>query len=196
MSPTANAQDEALRIFKASGALLEGHFILRSGRHSGRFFQCARVGERLDYVSRLAALLLQKWTSSESRSDFDTVVAIAMGGLVIGQELARQTQKRYLFLEKVEGRLALRRNFTIASGERVLLVEDVVTRGGRVHEALDIIRKAGGQTIGVAILVDRQETPSSFGVPLCSLVQLNFPTYPPEALPEALKCLPAVKPGS
>ncbi len=183
---------EILQIFRDSGALLEGHFILRSGLRSGHFFQCARVCEQLDKVTRLAELLLAK-TDLDS---FDTVLAPAMGGLVIGQEVARQAGKRFIFVEKVEDKLALRRNFKIQPGERLLVVEDVITRGGRVNEALDIIEAEGGVAAGVAVLVDRSEGQAAFRVPLTTLLAFSFPTYAPDSLPPELATIPAVKPGS
>ncbi|WP_309385316.1 orotate phosphoribosyltransferase [Cerasicoccus frondis] len=187
-----SVDQEVLQIFRDSGALLEGHFILRSGLRSGHFFQCARVCEQLDKVTRLAELLLEKIDTDS----FDTVLAPAMGGLVIGQEVARQAGKRFLFVEKVDDKLALRRNFKIADGERILVVEDVITRGGRVNEALDIVEAEGGAATGVAVLVDRSEGNASFRTPLTSLLEFSFPTYDPENLPPELAAIPAIKPGS
>ena len=138
------SQDEVLNIFTRTRALLTGHFVLRSGLHSGHYFQCAQVCQHMDAVERLAELLLAKVRGQGLR--FDTVLAPAMGGLVIGQELARQAKVRYIFAEKENNVLVLRRGFTFAPGERVLVMEDVVTRGGRVIECLDLIRKGGGTT--------------------------------------------------
>ena len=187
-----NPQDEALAIFEETGALLKGHFILRSGLRSGHFFQCAQVCQYLDKVTRLTELLLGKLKEVE----LDVVVAPAMGALVLGQEVARQLGKRFIFLEKVDDKLALRRNFKLANGERVLVVEDVVTRGGRVREALDIVQAHGCEVPAVAILVDRSESQTDFGIPLVSLVEMSFPTYEPDALPPELEALTPVKPGS
>ena len=125
--------DEVIRIFKESGALLEGHFLLRSGLHSAHFFQCAQVCQYMDKVTRLAELMLPMLKDYGAT----TVVGPAMGGLVIGQEVDRQLGLRFIFLEKVDDKLALRRNFTFKPGEKVLIVEDVITRGGRVIEALE-----------------------------------------------------------
>lgn len=185
-------QEEILQLFRDSGALLEGHFVLRSGLHSGHFFQCARVCEQLDKVTRLAELLLEKIPVGS----FETVVAPAMGGLVIGQELARQAGARFLFVEKVNDKLALRRNFQIKPGERILIVEDVITRGGRVEEALNIVEAEGGNTVGVAVLVDRSQGNTSFRVPHTSLMEMSFPTYEADKLPPELASIPAFKPGS
>ncbi|MFO7724117.1 MAG: orotate phosphoribosyltransferase [Oceanipulchritudo sp.] len=184
---------EILQIFKQTGALLEGHFILRSGLRSGHFFQCARVCEYPGKVTRLAELLIARLPDM---SEVRTVIAPAMGGLVIGQEVARQLGKRFIFAEKVDDRLALRRNFQITSGEPLLLVEDVITRGGRVQETLDLIDSRGGICEAVAVLVDRSEGKARFSAPLTSLLALNFPTYAPEDIPPELRNVPAVKPGS
>ncbi len=189
----ADTQDEVLDIFRSSGALLEGHFVLRSGLHSPSFFQCAQVGQYMDHISRLAELLLQRVGSLP----YDVVLAPAMGGLVIGQEVARQAGKRYIFAEKVNDRLELRRNFKIAGDERVLIVEDVITRGGRVDEALAIVRSCGASPVGVAVLVDRSGGQAQFGeVPLFALLEMTVPVYPPDAIPPELARLPAIKPGS
>ncbi len=187
-------QAEVLDIFTRTKALLHGHFVLRSGLHSGHYFQCAQVCQRLDAVTRLAEMLLAKLKSEGVH--FTTVLAPAMGGLVIGQEVARQAGARYIFAEKENNVLVLRRGFTLAPGETVLVVEDVVTRGGRVIESLNIIRGAGGRPVGVAMLVDRSAGTTRFDVPAVSLLELSFPTYPADQIPPALAALPIEKPGS
>jgi len=187
-------QQEILEIFTRTRALLQGHFVLRSGLHSGHYFQCAQVCQRLDAVERLAELLLAKVRAAGFK--FDTVLAPAMGGLVIGQEVARQAKARYLFAEKEDNALVLRRGFTLAANEPVLVVEDVVTRGGRVVECLELVRQAGGRVAGVAMLVDRSAGAARFEVPALSLLELSFPTYPADAVPEALAKIPVQKPGS
>jgi orotate phosphoribosyltransferase len=187
-------QQEILDIFTRTRALLQGHFVLRSGLHSGHYFQCAQVCQRMDAVERLAELLLAK-VRAEGLV-FSTVLAPAMGGLVIGQELARQAKARYIFAEKDNNVLVLRRGFTLAAGEPVLVVEDVVTRGGRVLESLEIVRQAGGTAVGVAMLVDRSAGAARFTVPAVSLLELSFPTYPADAVPEWLAKMPVEKPGS
>ncbi|MEO5958614.1 MAG: orotate phosphoribosyltransferase [Opitutaceae bacterium] len=188
------SQQEILDIFTRTRALLTGHFVLRSGLHSGHYFQCAQVCQHMDAVERLAELLLAKVRAQGIA--FTTVLAPAMGGLVIGQELARQAKARYIFAEKENNLLAMRRGFALATGERVLVLEDVVTRGGRVVECLDIIRRAGGTAAGIAMLVDRSAGTAKFDVPAVSLLELSFPTYAAEALPEALAKIPVEKPGS
>jgi len=188
------SQQEILEIFTRTRALLRGHFVLRSGLHSGHYFQCAQVCQRMDAVERLAELLLAKVRARGLK--FDTVLAPAMGGLVIGQEVARQAQARYIFAEKESNLLVLRRGFTLAPREPVLVVEDVVTRGGRVLECLEIVKQAGGTTAGIAMLVDRSAGIARFDVPAVSLLELSFPTYPADAVPETLARLPIEKPGS
>jgi orotate phosphoribosyltransferase len=183
---------EVLRIFEETGALMTGHFVLRSGLHSGHFFQCARVCEHLDHVTRLAELLLAKVEDTS----FTTVLSPAMGGLVIGQEVARQAGVRFIFAEKVNDTLALRRNFRIAHDERILIVEDVITRGGRVSEAIEIVHGRGGIVTSVAVLVNRSEGQARFEVPLIPLLEMSFPTYEPGKVPAELRSIPAVKPGS
>ena len=185
-------KEEVIGIFNETGALLTGHFILRSGLRSPNYLQFAKVGEHMDKVTRLAELLLGKLKSFE----YDTVVAPAMGGLVIGQEVARQAKKRYIFLEKVEGKLELRRGFKFQPGEKVLLIEDVITRGGRAQESLDIIRANGGDPIAVGVVIDRSAGNAHFDIPKASLVELTFDTYQPDNLPVTLEAIPAVKPGS
>jgi orotate phosphoribosyltransferase len=191
MDPT---QQEILDIFTRTRALMTGHFVLRSGLHSGHYFQCAQVCQHMDAVERLGELLVAKvhaagWT-------FSTVLAPAMGGLVIGQEVARRAKARYIFCEKENNVLVMRRGFTLAPGEKVLVVEDVVTRGGRVNECLEIVRRAGGAVAGVAMLVDRSAASVRFDVPSVSLLELSFPTYPADKVPEDLAKVPIEKPGS
>ncbi|TAG33161.1 MAG: orotate phosphoribosyltransferase [Verrucomicrobia bacterium] len=189
------SQSEILDIFTRTRALLSGHFVLRSGLHSGHYFQCAQVCQDMGAVTRLAELLLTKLSRSGDLG-FTTVLAPAMGGLVIGQEVARQAGARYLFAEKENDRLVLRRGFKFAPGERVLVVEDVVTRGGRVLESLEIVRQGGGHAVAAAMLVDRSAGCLRFEVPAVSLLELSFPTYPADQLPPELAALPIEKPGS
>jgi orotate phosphoribosyltransferase len=187
-------QQEILDIFTRTRALLQGHFVLRSGLHSGHYFQCAQVCQNMPAVERLGQLLLEKTWARGVR--FQTVLAPAMGGLVIGQEVARQAKSRYIFAEKENNVLVLRRGFTLTPGEPVLIVEDVVTRGGRVIECIDIIRKAGGVPVAIAMLVDRSAGSARFDIPAISLLELSFPTYQPDAIPPELAKIPIEKPGS
>lgn len=184
--------EEALNSFRQSGALLEGHFILRSGLHSRQFFQCAIALQDMALVERFGEALATKTRPLGAV----TVIAPAMGGLVIGQEVARQLRCRFIFAEKEDGKLVLRRGFKIQPGEKCLIVEDVVTRGGRVQETLDIIRQRQGVPVGIAMIVDRSDGTVSFGVPTVSLIRLTVETFPADALPDDLARLPAYKPGS
>jgi orotate phosphoribosyltransferase len=185
-------QDEVLQVFRATGALLEGHFILRSGLHSRQFFQCALALQQMPVVEKLGAALAAKVRSLGAV----TVVSPAMGGLVIGQEVARQLGLRFIFVEKEEGKLVLRRGFKIARGEKILVVEDVVTKGGRVQETIDIVRAHGGEVAGVAMVVDRSNGQTQLGVPQFSLLALHVEAFDPNRLPPDLAGTPAVKPGS
>ena len=185
-------EDEILQIFKDTGALLEGHFVLRSGLHSRRYFQCALALQHMPTVERLGAELSRKVASLGAV----TVVSPAMGGLVLGQEVARQLAVRFIFVEKEDGKLALRRGFKIAAGEKVLVVEDVVTKGGRVQETIDIVRTNGGQVAGIAMAVDRSGGAVDFGVPVFSLLKLQVETFEPDKLPPDLAAIQVIKPGS
>ena len=185
-------EQEVTDIFMRTKALLRGHFVLRSGLHSGHFFQCAQVCQHMPEVERLGALLKARLAGVP----FATVLAPAMGGLVIGQEVARQFGCRFIFAEKENNVLVMRRGFVIAPGESILVVEDVITRGGRVQECLDIIQRAGGKAVGVAVLVDRSQGAARFSVPTYSLLEMSFPTYPADQLPAELAAIPATKPGS
>lgn len=183
---------EALQIFRDTGALLEGHFILRSGLRSRQFFQCALALQQMPAVEKLGHALAAKVRPLSAV----TVVAPAMGGLVIGQEVARQLGLRFIFVEKEEGKLVLRRGFKIAPGEKILVVEDVVTKGGRAQETIDIVRANGGEVVGVAMVVDRSNGTTNLGVPLLSLVAMNVETFEADKLPPDLAAIPAIKPGS
>ena len=185
-------EQEILQVFRDTGALLEGHFILRSGLHSRQYFQCALALQYMPTVERLGAELANKVKALKAT----TVVSPAMGGLVLGQEVARQLGARFIFVEKEDGKLVLRRGFKIAGGERILVVEDVVTKGGRVQETIDIVRANHGQLVGVAMAVDRSGGSVNFEVPTFSLLSLNVETFSVEKLPPELAVIPAVKPGS
>ena len=185
-------QAEALDLFRQTGALLDGHFVLRSGLHSRQFFQCAQALQEMPIVERFGAAIADKARALGAR----TVIAPAMGGLVIGQEVARQLGLRFIFAEKEEGKLVLRRGFRIAKDEPILVVEDVVTKGGRVQETIDIVRQHQGQVAGVAMLVDRSDGKVDLGVPTFSLIRLNVEAFPADQLPPDLAAIPATKPGS
>lgn len=185
-------QSEVLNIFRETGALLEGHFVLRSGLHSRQFFQCALALQQMSAVERLGAALAGRLADCHA----DTVVAPAMGGLVIGQEVARQLKCRFIFVEKEEGRLVLKRGFKINQGEKILILEDVVTKGGRVQETVDIVNKHQGDLRGMGVLVDRSNGKLKLSAPLVSLISMVVETFEPDNLPDDLKNTPAIKPGS
>ena len=182
----AMTQNEVLQVFRDTGALLQGHFVLRSGLHSRQFFQCALALQHMPTVERLGGALAAK----VRHLGVATVVSPAMGGLVLGQEVARQLGVRFIFVEKEDGKLVLRRGFKIAPGEKILVVEDVVTKGGRVQETLDIVRSHQGQVLGVAMAVDRSGGQVDFGLPLFSLIALNVETFDPGNLPPDLAAIP------
>ena len=184
--------DEVLKIFRESGALLEGHFILRSGLHSRQYFQCALALQQMPTVEKLGHALADKVRDY----GIATVIAPAMGGLVIGQEVARQLGTRFIFAEKEEGKLVLRRGFKIDPKEKILVVEDVITKGGRVQETIGIVEENGGRVVGVAAIVDRSNGAVHFRVPFQSLLSLTVEAFPQESLPPDLAAIPAVKPGS
>jgi orotate phosphoribosyltransferase len=184
--------EDVLQIFRDSGALLEGHFILRSGLHSRQFFQCALALQQMPVVERLGAGLAARVRAFGAV----TVIAPAMGGLVIGQEVARQLGVRFIFVEKEEGKLVLRRGFKVAPGEKIIVVEDVVTKGGRMQETLDIVRQLGGTVVATAAIVDRSNGAVDFGVPFVSLLALKVEAFAADQLPADLATTPAVKPGS
>lgn len=185
-------QNEVIEIFRKSGALLEGHFILRSGLHSRQFFQCALALQSMPDVEKLGSAIAEKLRPLGAV----TVVAPAMGGLVIGQEVARQLGVRFIFVEKEDGKLVLRRGFKIAAGEKILVVEDVVTKGGRVQETLAIVKAHGGNAVGIGMVVDRSNGSVNLGVPTFSLLALKVEAFEPDQLPPDLAGTPAVKPGS
>ena len=185
-------EHEVLHIFRQSGALLEGHFVLRSGLHSRQYFQCALALQQMPAVEKLGAELARKVRALGAV----TVVAPAMGGLVLGQEVARQLGVRFIFVEKEEGKLVLRRGFKISAGEKILVVEDVVTKGGRVQETIDIVHAHRGEVVGIAMAVDRSGGSVRFGAPMFSLISLQVETFEPDKLPADLAALPVVKPGS
>jgi orotate phosphoribosyltransferase len=188
-------EDEVLAEFRASHALLEGHFELSSGRHSAFYLQCARVLMNPERAGRLAFALAQK-LPREVRSQVQKVVSPAMGGVVIGHEMGRALGVDAIFVERPEGTFELRRGFEIEDGEKILMVEDVVTTGLSGREAMNAVEAAGGEVVAAAALVDRTGGAVDLGVPFHALVTINFPTYARNELPPELAAIPAVKPGS
>jgi orotate phosphoribosyltransferase len=192
---TATMTDtEILAEFRAAEALLEGHFILSSGLRSSRYLQCARVLMDPARAARLVAALVDKLPPAARA--VTAVVAPAMGGVIVGYEVARQLGVVSLFVERPAGVFELRRGFRLEPGQPVLMVEDVVTTGLSSREAIAAITAAGGVVVAGACLVDRSNGKADIGVPLTSLIALDVPTYAADALPPELAALPAVKPGS
>ena len=187
--------EEIIGELRGCDALLEGHFLLSSGRHSAHYLQCARVLMNPDRAGRMAFALSQK-IPREIRSQIDVVVSPAMGGLIIGHEMGRALGKNAMFLERPEGTFELRRGFALDKGAKVLMVEDVVTTGKSSREAIEAVAREGGEVIAEASLVDRSSGEADMGVPFFPLIQLSFPTYAEEDVPAELKAVPITKPGS
>ncbi len=186
--------DDILSEFRAADALLEGHFILSSGLRSAKYLQCARVLMNPARAARLVAALIAKLPAAARA--VDAVVSPAMGGVIVGYEVARQLGVASMFVERPTGTFELRRGFALAAGAKVLMVEDVVTTGLSSREAIAAIHAAGGEVVAAACLVDRSDGAADVGVPLTSLLRLAVPSYAADALPPELAALPAVKPGS
>lgn len=185
--------EDLLALFRKTGALLDGHFILRSGLHSRQYFQCALLLQYTDVAARVCGMLADRLREF----DCDTVVSPALGGIVVGQEVGRTLGKRHIFVEKEAGGLVLRRGFQIDKGERFVVAEDVVTRGGRVQETIDIVRAHGGIVSAAGVIVDRSgKNKPAFGCPFVSLIEMNVETFEADQLPADLAKIPAVKPGS
>jgi orotate phosphoribosyltransferase len=180
-------------LFRKTGALLDGHFVLRSGLHSRQYFQCAILLQHTDIAARVCG-----WLADKLREfDCDAVISPALGGIIVGQEVGCDLGKRHIFVEKEDGKLVLRRGFQIESNEKFIVVEDVVTRGGRVQETIDIVRANGGIVSAVGVIVDRSgKVKPNFGCPFVSLVEMNVENFAANNLPPDLATIPAIKPGS
>jgi orotate phosphoribosyltransferase len=186
-------QEDLLALFRKTGALLDGHFVLRSGLHSRQYFQCALLLQHTDIAERVCKQLAEKLREF----DCDAVISPALGGIIVGQEVGCSLGKRHIFVEKEAGGLVLRRGFEIKKNERFIVAEDVVTRGGRVQETIDIVRAHGGTVAAVGVIVDRSgQSKPDFGCPFISLIQMSVETFEPDKLPVDLARIPAVKPGS
>lgn len=185
--------EELLQLFREAGALLEGHFVLRSGLHSRQFFQCALLLQQTQIAERVCRALAEKLRQIVA----ERVISPALGGIIVGHEVARALGKPHIFVEKENNTLVLRRGFEIRPGDRFIVAEDVVTRGGRVQETIAIVRAHGGIVAAVAALVDRSggDLPD-FGCPFIALTQLQVETFAPDAIPPDLAGIPAIKPGS
>ena len=185
-------QDEILTIFKDSKALLEGHFKLRSGLHSNRFFQAALL---LQYPDR-AAIVCSELAAKFADKEISAVISPAVGGLIVGHEVAKALGVRAIFADKENDELILKRGFSIAKGEKILVAEDVITRGGRVQQTVDLVRSLGGEVAGIAVIVDRSMGNASFDIPHESLVKLELETYDPEDCPLCKEGVELTRPGS
>ncbi len=188
--------DEVLQHFRATGALLEGHFLLSSGLHSSAYIQCARVLMHPERAAVLCRELAGKVTEELGSEAVELVVSPAMGGVVVGYEMGRQLGVPAIFTERVEGTFELRRGFELEPGVRVLMSEDVVTTGKSSRECIAAIQAAGGTVVGASCLIDRSDGAVDLGLPLVSLLGLAVPAYAADDLPPELAALPAVKPGS
>ena len=187
--------DDILQEFRDAEALLEGHFILSSGLRSPRYLQCARVLMNPARAARLAEALVAR-LPADVRAAIDVVISPAMGGIIIGHEMGRALGKDALFLERPDGVFGLRRGFRLGSGQKALMVEDVVTTGLSSREAIAAVAREGGEVIAEAALVDRSNGNVDLGVPFYPLIRLDVPTYEADKLPPELAAIPAIKPGS
>lgn len=188
-------EDEILSEFRNAEALLEGHFLLSSGRHSAHYLQCARLLMNPDRAARIALAITQKMPR-EVRSEIQAVISPAMGGIIIGHEMGRALGVDAMFVERPDGVFGLRRGFSIAPGTKILMMEDVVTTGLSSREAIKAIEEAGGEVVAAGAVVDRSAGTADLGVPFYPLIQLNFPTFAADEVPSDLASIPAVKPGS
>jgi orotate phosphoribosyltransferase len=189
----AVASSEAvLDLFRHVGALLEGHFRLTSGLHSGGYLQCALVLQHPREAERCGAAI----ADAVRGLDAQVILSPALGGIVIGQEVGRALGVRAIFAERQDGRLTLRRGFSLGAGERVLVVEDVVTTGGSTRETIEVARAAGATVVGAAAIIDRSSGGTAVDVPFHALAAIALPTYPPESCPMCAAGQPVVKPGS
>lgn len=184
--------DKVLEIFHSSGALLEGHFLLTSGLHSPNYFQCARVLQYPHHCTQLCTEI----SNAFKHIDIDVVVSPAIGGIIVGQEVARQLGKRAIFSERENGVMTFRRGLTLSRGEKVLAVEDVITTGGSIRETIELCRHQGAEIIGAACIVDRSAGKADLGTPLHSVLQMQVTTYEPAGCPLCQQGLELVKPGS
>ena len=189
-------QDEVLTQFREAGALLEGHFILTSGLHSPVYLQCARVMMDTTRASVLCAALVKKLYFELGEIEVDWIVSPALGGVIVGYEVGRHMAVPAIFAERVEGRFVLRRGFSIAPNESVIMVEDVVTTGKSSQECINCVHASGGKVIAAACLIDRSGGAADLDVPLVALANLSVPAYPADQVPMNLTKIPAVKPGS
>lgn len=183
---------EILQIFKKTESLFEGHFLLTSGRHSDKYFQCAKVLQYPKYIEQLCSIIANHFNDYE----IDAVISPAIGGLVVGQEVARQLKKKFIFAERENKNLTLRRGFSLNEGEKVLVCEDVVTTGGSVFEVIDIVKNNNAKVAGVGFIVDRSNGKVNFGFPQISTLKMEVISYLPDECPLCEQGLEIIKPGS
>lgn len=185
--------DKVIKIFTDSGALLEGHFMLTSGRHSNQYMQCAKVLQYPDYTEKLARQIAEKYRED----NIELVIGPAMGGIIVAYEVARQLNVPAIFTERIDGQMVLRRGFSINSGQQVLIVEDVVTTGGSVKEVMSVVEELGGKVVGVGVLVDRSNGKVDFGVKQHAALTMDIQSWEADNCPLCAQgLLPVVKPGS
>ena len=181
-----------LKIFKSTGALLEGHFVLTSGRHSGSYFQCAKVLQYPEYLTAFSVMIADEFESKKP----DVIISPAVGGIVLGTEVGTQLGCRTIFAERKNGVMVIRRGFEINANEKVLVVEDVITTGGSVQETINLAEKSGGKIIGIGVLVDRSNGKAKLNKHQYSIIKLNSVSYDPSKVPNDLSKIPIKKPGS
>jgi orotate phosphoribosyltransferase len=184
---------EALRIFEDTGAMQSGHFLLSSGLHSPQYFQCSLVLQFHNYLEMFCREIVEFYYEEE---DIDVVISPAIGGIVVGQELARQLEVRSIFAERENGKMTLRRGFILKPHEKVLIAEDVITTGGSVKEVIQIVEDAKAYPVGVGAIVDRSDGAANFDMPLTSAVQMKAVTYEANRCPLCMQKIPLIKPGS
>lgn len=185
-------QERVLQIFKEAGVLLEGHFLLTSGRHSNRYLQCARIFRHAAYSEELCAALAEQFADQ----NIDLVIGPALGAVQMAYEVSRSLKCENFFAEREDGKMTLRRGFAVKPGSRVLVVEDVVTTGGSVREVMDIVREQGGIVAGVGSIVDRTGGEIDFGVPYRAVISMKVESWPAGECPICETGAPLVKPGS
>jgi len=186
------SEKEILEVFQKTGALLKGHFLLTSGRHSNIYFQCAKVLQYTKYCSMICGNIAENFKSIK----IDTIISPAIGGIIVGQEVARQLNKRSIFAEREDKTLFLRRGFSLEEGERVLICEDVVTTGGSVFEVIDIVKSSGAEIVGIGFIVDRSNGKVNFGFSQFSTIKMDAISFVPDECPLCKEGIELVKPGS
>ena len=185
-------RDQILSIFRSTEALLDGHFVLTSGRHSASYFQCAKVLQHPEYLTAFSIMIADEFEGQAP----DVVISPAIGGVVLGTEVGTQLGCRTIFAERKEGKMVIRRGFHIDKGEKVLVVEDVITTGGSVREVMDLVEEAGANILGVGVLVDRSNGTVTLHNNQYSIVKLDAVSYGEDEVPDDLAAIPIQKPGS